>query len=45
MYKLYEKVPKSKENLYGQREIKESEIPFLEGPCLVCISAGGISMN
>ncbi len=24
MYKLYEKVPKSKENLYGQREIKKS---------------------
>lgn len=45
MYKLYEKVPKSKENLYGQREIKESENPFLEGPCLLCISAGGISMN
>lgn len=43
MYKLYEAVLKNKENLYGQREIKELENPFLDAPCLLCISAGGIA--
>lgn len=45
MYKLYEAVPKSKENLYGQKEIEEAENPFLDTPCLLCISAGGIANN
>lgn len=45
MYKLYEAVPKSKENLYGQKEIEESENPFLNNPCLLCISAGGIGSD
>lgn len=45
MYKLYEAVPKCKENLYGQKEIGESENPFLEEPCLLCVSAGGICID
>lgn len=45
MYKLFEKIPKSEENPYGQRDIEETENPFLDGPCLLCISAGGISSD
>lgn len=45
MYKLYEAQPKSKDNPYGQREIEETENPFLDGPCLLCISAGGIGID
>lgn len=45
MYKLYEAVPKSQANLYGQRAIEESENPFFDGPCLLCISAGGIHFD
>ncbi len=45
MYKLFEAVPKSKENPYGQREILETENPFLDGPCLLCVSAGGIFID
>ena len=39
MYKLYEKVRKSKENMYGSKPIEENENPFSDGPCLLCISA------
>ena len=39
MYKLYEKVPKTKKYMYGSRPIDSDETPFLEGPCLLCISA------
>ncbi len=39
MYKLYEKVPKTKENMYGSRLVDSTENPFLESPCLLCISA------
>jgi hypothetical protein len=45
MYKLYEAIPKSKDNIYGQREIKRTENPFLDSPCLLCISAGGIAVD
>ena len=45
MYKLYESVSKSKENLYGQRKLEETENPFLKGPCLLCVSAGGIGID
>jgi len=45
MYKLYEAIPKSKDNLLGQREIEETENPFLDAPCLLCISAGGIGID
>ena len=45
MYKLYEAIPKRKDNLVGQREIKETENPFLDDPCLLCISAGGIGID
>lgn len=45
MYKLYEAIPKSKDNLVGQREIEETENPFLDAPCFLCISAGGIGIN
>jgi len=38
MYKLYEKVPKSKEYMHGSRLMEDNENPFLEGPCLLCIS-------
>ncbi len=39
MYKLYEKVPKTREYLYGSRLVENTKNPFLEGPCLLCISA------
>lgn len=45
MYKLYEAQLKNKDNPYGQREITETENPFLDGPCLLCISAGGIGID
>lgn len=45
MYKLYEAIPKNPDNLYGQKELKETENPFLDGPCLLCISAGGIVID
>ena len=45
MYKLYEAIPKSKDNLVGQREVEETENPFLDAPCLLCISAGGIGFD
>lgn len=45
MYKLYETIPKSKDNLVGQREIEKAENPFLDAPCLLCISAGGIGID
>lgn len=45
MYKLYEAIPKRKDNLVGQREIEETENPFLDAPCLLCISAGGIGID
>ena len=38
MYKLYKRVPKTKDFMYGVKPIEESENPFLEGPCLLCIS-------
>lgn len=38
MYKLYEKVPKTREYMYGSKLINNMENPFLEGPCLLCIS-------
>lgn len=39
MYQLYEKVPKNKEYIYGSKAIEQERNPFLEGPCLLCISA------
>lgn len=39
MYKLHEKVPKTREYMYGSKLINNMENPFLEGPCLLCISA------
>ncbi len=39
MYKLYERVDKSKEYMYGSKPIEESKNPFQEGPCLLCVSA------
>lgn len=39
MYQLYEKVPKTKEYIYGSKPIEQETNPFLEGPCLLCISA------
>ncbi len=45
MYKLYEAIPKSQQNLYGQRELDKKENPFLDGPCLLCISAGDIGIE
>lgn len=39
MYNLYKKVPKTKEYMYGSQLIKDTENPFLDGPCLLCISA------
>lgn len=39
MYKLYERVPKTAEYMYGSKLIDSEENPFLEGPCLLCISA------
>jgi len=39
MYKLYEKTLKDTENLYGLKEIDKNENPFINGPCLLCISA------
>ncbi len=38
MYNLYEKVPKTKECLHGSKLVEDNENPFLEGPCLLCIS-------
>lgn len=45
MYKLYEAIPKSKDNLLGQREIEETENPFLDAPCFLSVSAGGIGID
>jgi len=39
MFKLYEKVSKSTENLRGVREIEDGENPFLDGPCFLCWAA------
>ncbi len=39
MYKLYERVPKTKQYMYGSRLIDSDRNPFLDGPCLLCISA------
>lgn len=39
MYQLYEKVPKTNEYIYGSKPIEQETNPFLEGPCLLCISA------
>lgn len=39
MYKLYEKVPKTREYMYGSRLVNNMENPFLEAPCFLCISA------
>ncbi len=39
MYRLYEKVPKTKQYMYGSKMIDSEESPFLDGPCLLCISA------
>ncbi len=39
MYRLYEKVPKTKQYMYGSKLIDSEENPFLDGPCLLCISA------
>lgn len=39
MYKLYKRVQKTKEYMYGIKTIENDENPFLEGPCLLCISA------
>lgn len=39
MYKLYERVPKTKQYMHGSRLIDNDEKPFLDGPCLLCISA------
>lgn len=39
MYQLYERVRKSREYMYGSKPIDDTENPFLEGPCLLCISA------
>lgn len=39
MYQLYEKVPKTKEYIYGSKPIEQETNPFLEGPCFLCISA------
>lgn len=39
MLELYKRVPKSEEYLYGSRKIQDEENPFLDGPCMLCISA------
>ena len=39
MFKLYERVSKSEEYLYGIKPIEDNENPFAEGPCFLSISA------
>ena len=39
MYILYKKVPKNESNLRGIELVKEDENPFMDGPCLLCVSA------
>ena len=39
MYILYKKVPKNESNLRGIEQVKEDENPFMDGPCLLCVSA------
>lgn len=39
MYILYKKVPKSESNLRGVEQVMEDENPFMDGPCLLCVSA------
>ena len=39
MYILYKKVPKNERNLRGIEQVKEDENPFMDGPCLLCVSA------
>lgn len=39
MLELYKRVPKSEKYLHGSRKINDEENPFLEGPCMLCISA------
>lgn len=39
MYLLYKRVPKDEKNLRGVKLVQEDENPFLDGPCLLCVSA------
>ncbi len=45
MYKLYEKVPKSRENIYGIEMIHDEVNPFLQMPCLLCIIPNAIHIK
>ena len=38
MYQIYQKVPKTQEYIYGSKILNNEENPFIDSPCLLCIS-------
>ena len=45
MITMYERTKKDNQNLYGVNKIASTENPFIERPCLLCISAQDMHMK